>query len=245
MKAKLLGCSALVALASVANAQITAVGPFTGSHQEPFEAVPSYSCPPCFLTCLTDVFSNTATMCDANGGNGMHITGSWGFMCTIFPHGGGRLFGSAGGPTLITFNDPIAKFGGYMGSHSGSPDATIEFFDAGGASLGTQTATIPADCSWNWNGWESTSANIKSIKITGLNPFGGGFVLLDDLEYDGAGGGQCYPDCDGDQALTLADFGCFQTKFALGDLYADCNGDLVLNLADFGCFQTEFAIGCP
>jgi hypothetical protein len=58
-------------------------------------------------------------------------------------------------------------------------------------------------------------------------------------------GGNCYPDCDGDDVLTLADFGCFQTKFALGDLYADCNNDLVLNLADFGCFQTAFAIGCP
>jgi hypothetical protein len=26
--------------------------------------------------------------------------------------------------------------------------------------------------------------------------------------------------------------------------YADCNGDGVLNLADFGCFQTKFALGC-
>jgi DNA-binding beta-propeller fold protein YncE len=55
----------------------------------------------------------------------------------------------------------------------------------------------------------------------------------------------CYPDCNGDGALNLADFGCFQTNFALGDPYADCNGDQVLNLADFGCFQTSFALGCP
>jgi hypothetical protein len=27
--------------------------------------------------------------------------------------------------------------------------------------------------------------------------------------------------------------------------YADCNGDGVLGLADFGCFQTKFALGCP
>ena len=27
--------------------------------------------------------------------------------------------------------------------------------------------------------------------------------------------------------------------------YADCNGDGQLNLADFGCFQTKFALGCP
>jgi hypothetical protein len=55
----------------------------------------------------------------------------------------------------------------------------------------------------------------------------------------------CYPDCNGDGVLGLADFGCFQTKFALNDPYADCNGDGVLGLADFGCFQTKFALGCP
>jgi hypothetical protein len=59
------------------------------------------------------------------------------------------------------------------------------------------------------------------------------------------GGPTCYPDCNGDGVLGLADFGCFQTKFALGDPYADCNGDGVLGLADFGCFQTKFALGCP
>ncbi len=55
----------------------------------------------------------------------------------------------------------------------------------------------------------------------------------------------CYADCNGDGLLNLADFGCFQTKFATGNMYADCNGDQLLNLADFGCFQTKFAIGCP
>jgi hypothetical protein len=55
----------------------------------------------------------------------------------------------------------------------------------------------------------------------------------------------CYPDCNGDGLLNLADFGCFQTRFATGNMYADCNQDQVLNLADFGCFQTKFALGCP
>ena len=54
----------------------------------------------------------------------------------------------------------------------------------------------------------------------------------------------CKPDCNTDGVLNLADFGCFQTRFALGDPYADCNGDGVRNLADFGCFQTAFALGC-
>ncbi len=55
----------------------------------------------------------------------------------------------------------------------------------------------------------------------------------------------CYPDCNSDGVLTVADFGCFQTKFVAGDPYADCNGDGVRTVADFGCFQTKFVAGCP
>lgn len=57
----------------------------------------------------------------------------------------------------------------------------------------------------------------------------------------------CYPSCTyyGMGPLTLADFGCFQTNFALGNVYADCDEDGLLTLADFGCFVTYFALGCP
>jgi probable HAF family extracellular repeat protein len=55
----------------------------------------------------------------------------------------------------------------------------------------------------------------------------------------------CYPDCNVDGTLTVADFGCFQTKFVAGDPYADCNADGGLTVADFGCFQTSFVTGCP
>ncbi|MFM9994811.1 MAG: hypothetical protein ACKVU4_03305 [Phycisphaerales bacterium] len=50
--------------------------------------------------------------------------------------------------------------------------------------------------------------------------------------------GTCYADCNFDCQLTVADFGCFQAKYVLGNMYADCNGNGVLNIADFGCFQT-------
>jgi hypothetical protein len=55
----------------------------------------------------------------------------------------------------------------------------------------------------------------------------------------------CYPDCNADNALTIADFGCFQTRFVSGLAYGDCNGDGSLTIADFGCFQTAFVSGCP
>ena len=66
---------------------------------------------------------------------------------------------------------------------------------------------------------------------------------FDDISLEEAGG--CYPDCNGDGNLTVADFGCFQTKFVSGDPYADCNGSGNLTVADFGCFQTQFVAGCP
>ncbi len=55
----------------------------------------------------------------------------------------------------------------------------------------------------------------------------------------------CYPDCNADLTLTIADFGCFQTKFVSGDPYADCNAVGGLTIADFACFQTKFVAGCP
>jgi hypothetical protein len=55
----------------------------------------------------------------------------------------------------------------------------------------------------------------------------------------------CYADCNTDGALTVADFGCFQTRFVAADPYADCGGDGLLTVADFGCFQTKFVLGCP
>ncbi len=65
----------------------------------------------------------------------------------------------------------------------------------------------------------------------------------------GAGGvaayGACYADCNEDGALTIGDFGCFQSRFASGNAYADCNASGGLTVADFGCFQTRFAAGCP
>ena len=69
----------------------------------------------------------------------------------------------------------------------------------------------------------------------------------------------CYANCTGDHhpvtglpLLTIADFGCFQTRFVQGDPYANCTGDHhpvtgqpILTVADFGCFQTRFVAGCP
>jgi DNA-binding beta-propeller fold protein YncE len=56
--------------------------------------------------------------------------------------------------------------------------------------------------------------------------------------------GLCDADCDADGSLTIDDFICFQTLFAIGAGAADCDGDASLTIDDFICFQTLFAIGC-
>jgi hypothetical protein len=50
-------------------------------------------------------------------------------------------------------------------------------------------------------------------------------------------------DLNTDCALTVADFGAFQTLFTLGDMEADFNDDGQLTVADFGAFQTMFVQG--
>ncbi len=54
----------------------------------------------------------------------------------------------------------------------------------------------------------------------------------------------CTADCDGNGTLTVDDFICFQTVFALSEPQADCDGDGVLTIDDFICYLTQFAIGC-
>ncbi len=55
----------------------------------------------------------------------------------------------------------------------------------------------------------------------------------------------CAADCNADGFLSIADYICFQTRFALGDPWADCDGNGVRNINDYTCFQTRFALGCP
>ncbi|MCC6659875.1 MAG: hypothetical protein IT437_03215 [Phycisphaerales bacterium] len=92
--------------------------------------------------------------------------------------------------------------------------------------------------------WAPPTGDARHLAALDLYSSGCDKVFFDDVKLE-AVAAPCYPDCNGDSVLNLADFGCFTTKFALNDPYADCNGDSVLNLSDFGCFTTKFALGCP
>jgi hypothetical protein len=77
----------------------------------------------------------------------------------------------------------------------------------------------------------------------GVYTCGGGF-------WGGSGTTACYANCDGSTmppVLNVADFSCFLSKFAAGNLWANCDSSTtppVLNVADFSCFLSKFAAGC-
>jgi hypothetical protein len=95
--------------------------------------------------------------------------------------------------------------------------------------------------------WSNGSSGGGKVAIECWDFYSGGAVgfLYDDIKFEADGGAPaCYPDCDASGDLSIDDFICFQTFFAIGDPYADCDGSGDLGIDDFICFQTFYAIGC-
>lgn len=57
--------------------------------------------------------------------------------------------------------------------------------------------------------------------------------------------GGCAADCNGDGALNVLDFVCFQGEWQGQTEAGDCNDDGVYNVLDFVCYQGVFQEGCP
>ncbi len=94
-------------------------------------------------------------------------------------------------------------------------------------------------------------ADTSTLTLTGVRPSDAGAYTVTVANSCGQATSQpaplsvlCYADCDGSATLTIGDFICFQTRFALGDPYADCDADGQRTVADYVCFQTRFALGC-
>ena len=228
--------------------QPTPVGPFAGPYRESFETQPvglgtQYSCLP------GRIFNNSATICEPTS-NSLVIPATWSMFCTAVPHQGSRYAVGAAGWLEITFDVPVTRFGGYFATIGGIDGGEIAFFNAQGGTVGA-AAFGTNQCQWTWRGW-STAAPFSRVRIWGMGNFGsGGYLHMDDLEYQRQGGQQpCYANCDGSAGfplLTGNDFQCFLDKFATGQAYANCDGSVVhpvLNANDFQCFLDRFAAGC-
>jgi uncharacterized membrane protein len=176
----------------------------------------------------------------AVSGDGSTVIGRYGFSAGTFrwTAGTGAANLAMGAARALSFDGRIV-----VGSSGPSGEAALIWDEAGGA---RNLRAVLMSLGLNLDGWALTgavgvSADGRTVAGNGTNPAGQPEAWIAFL---GAAVG-CYPDCNADGALTVSDFGCFQTKFVLADPYADCNADGLLTVADFGCFQTKFVPGCP
>ncbi|MCB9915395.1 MAG: hypothetical protein H6828_09635 [Planctomycetes bacterium] len=191
-----LAAAAPLALAGLAAAQFSTVAAFTGNAQETFETQSLASGP--FPTCVTDrVFAGQADLCAEAGS--AHITGGWGFSCTLQPFEGSRQVGSTGGALNYTFDTGVTRFGGWFATNNPTiGDGTIEFYGAGGVLLHSDVVNAPLGCTWTWNGWDTGGALVTTVRVIG-NYGNGDHLMMDGMEADivpgNAGVEYCF--CDG------------------------------------------------
>ena len=172
--------SALIACCVVghANAQINPIGPFTGDKSEGFETQT-----PGRFDVFIDVFGGQGIVQTVNGGAYVHITSGWSFFGIVYPHSGNYFMGSAGPALEWIFDVPALQFGGYFTTNSGVDGAVASFYDEANNLMASLPVTAPANNSWVWNGWETQGVGIKRVVIDGNNPYGGGFIMHDDMQY--------------------------------------------------------------
>src|SRR5690606_14458865 len=99
--------------------------------------------------------------------------------CLLEARTGERLAGSNDGPSEITFDRALSKFGGYFGTHAPAGSLTIELFAFDGTLLITDTRSLTS-CAWGWRGYASAETPIWRVRITHTNSEGA-LIDLDDL----------------------------------------------------------------
>ena len=164
-----------------ATADLTAVGPFSGSISEDFEGFPDFSQSGGYESQPMAVF----------GGTGMLTTGSGNFLAIWSETDGAQFALGTSGPAApadgsqgvginlptpemnITFDSPVTAFGGYWGAVTpASAPVTIEFdfFDENDVQIGTTQTVDYTDFgvglgTLEWGGWTSDSA-LARVRIT-------------------------------------------------------------------------------
>jgi hypothetical protein len=169
--------ASVLLLGSLASAQFTAIGPFSGTAgTESFESQSSSS----GVGCINGrIFGNKGDLCS----NAMLVTSGWGFNCSIAPHSGSRFTGSASGIATYNFDQCVSRFGGYFGNNTPSGvNGVASFYDGNGNLVGTEVFVNPNTCTWTWNGWDFNGAQIQKIEVS-LNGYGA-FTMMDDMEAD-------------------------------------------------------------
>jgi hypothetical protein len=169
----------LFVLSVNAVAQVTPIGPFTGTALEQFTNptfLPSYQ--------TYDIWGGF--------GNVRNIHPSGALKYEFSSERGGDLvlprsaptFGGQIGISEWTFDAPLERFGAYWENNSRFNDGVATFYDVNNNLLATMPMTIPmAAQTWTWNGWQFTTP-VNRIVVTGNDTvFFGGFIWYEDATY--------------------------------------------------------------
>ncbi len=174
--------SALV-MAPFTNAQLVAVGPFSGTYHEEFRSASYSSCVPQRL------FHGRADLCTP-GRNGLMVTFAWmqyvGY--TMYPHNGSAWFaGTTQGTAHLTLDVPAQRVGGYFGTVGYLAGGVAKLYGSSDQLLGTLPMAAPRG-GWAWNGWDAGNGpKIARIELIANDPYNGGsMICMDELEYSPA-----------------------------------------------------------
>jgi hypothetical protein len=165
-----------VGLATLVQAAVTPIGPFTGDHSDALDY------PGTTIVSQFSILDGTASLNSHDGNTLIHyLLGDTFGVDHVSPRTGEHILGFTEGPGVFLFDPPVRRFGAYFNNNSGADDATCDFFGAHGEALGTLIATTPAPGDqWVWNGWESDTP-IARLVVTG-NGVIDGFLWFDDFE---------------------------------------------------------------
>ncbi|MFM9995879.1 MAG: M14 family zinc carboxypeptidase [Phycisphaerales bacterium] len=191
-------------------------------------------------------------------------TAAPGVACYVTANGAvGGAAGSAdvdGGPTrllsptldLAGADGAVVNYWYWLYSVNGTPDPMEIHVSNNNGSTWTAVTTHASQSSWRTNSFAVqdfvTLTDQVRVRFTANDTPNNSLTeaAIDDFVVSTQGcPATCYADCNTSGSLTVADFGCFQGKYVLGDLYADCNASGTLTVADFGCFQGKYVLGCP
>jgi len=157
-------------------AQVTPIGPFTGTATEGFNVLPflpSYQQYSIMggLGLVKNIHPSGALKYEANSTRGGD---------TVIPHTG-VTFGGQIGISEWTFTQPLFRFGAYWENNSRFDGAVGTFYDTANNLVATLNLNNPKDAqAWTWNGWQFDVA-VNKFVITGNDTlFFGGFIWYDD-----------------------------------------------------------------
>ena len=170
---------AVLLLGASTRADVTPIGPFTGTLSESWESFNDYLAGPRYLAAPTSIMGGGAFI--SNSFMSVYLTNS-SRSFGLGDSGNAQVADGAKGIGLdgftqtatITFVKPVVDFGAYWGANTPPTPATVSLVFSDGSSE-SFTYSAPHDGTLNWHGWHFQNG------ITSIS-YSGDFVAVDGLQ---------------------------------------------------------------